>query len=91
MRVKYRVSREAFVWHLSVFNNFVTHSAALDAGKACAASESGGERLEGLLLESKLSTAVLFQDGLAFGITLLSLVKEQKSASKLVYCMRCMG
>ncbi len=29
MRVKYRVPRESFVWHLSVFNNFATHAGTL--------------------------------------------------------------
>ncbi|MEZ9464557.1 hypothetical protein AB4556_24680, partial [Vibrio splendidus] len=29
MRVKYRVPRESFVWHLSVFNNFATHEGTL--------------------------------------------------------------
>jgi hypothetical protein len=29
MRVKYRVPREGFVWHLSVFNNFATHAGTL--------------------------------------------------------------
>lgn len=29
MRVKYRVPRESFVWHLSAFNNFATHAGSL--------------------------------------------------------------
>jgi hypothetical protein len=29
MRVKYRVPRESFFWHLSAFNNFATHAETL--------------------------------------------------------------
>lgn len=33
----------------------------------------------------------IFQDGLVFSGTLLSLVKKQKSATEPVSCARCMG